>query len=85
MVSKSNWICNTNCRKITYEETRELLSNIKLGTDLGILKELTDLKVKKLYLYTKPANLQKKLGKQYDAIERDIKRAEIIKEIINEN
>lgn len=74
-----------NCRKITYEETRELLSNIKLGTDLGILKELTDLKVKKLYLYTKPANLQKKLGKQYDAIERDIKRAEIIKEIINEN
>lgn len=74
----------TNCRKISYEETRDLLSNIKLGTDLGILPELTDLKVQKLYLYTKPANLQKYLGRQYEAIERDIKRAEIIRQIINE-
>lgn len=72
----------SNCRKISSEETRELLSNIKLGTDLGILKELTDLEVQKLYLYTKPANLQKYVGEQYEAIERDIKRAEVIKEII---
>ena len=74
----------SNCRKISSEETRELLSNIKMGTDLGILKELTDLKVQKLYLYTKPANLQKYLGVQYEAIERDIKRAEVIKKIISE-
>ena len=73
------------CKKISSEETRKLLSNIKLGTDLGILKELTDLKVKKLYLYTKPASLQKYIGKQYEALERDIKRAEVIKQIINEN
>ena len=72
------------CKKISSEETRNLLSNIKLGTDLGILKELTDLKVQKLYLYTKPANLQKFLGEQYEPIERDIKRAEVIKQIINE-
>ena len=74
----------SNCKKMSSEETRELLSNIKLGTDLGILKELTDSKVKKLYLYTKPANLQKYVGEQYDVIERDIKRAEVIKQIINE-
>ena len=75
----------TNCRKISLEETRKLLSNIKLGTDLGILQELTDLQVQKLYLYTKPANLQKYLGNQYEAIERDIKRAEVIKQILKEN
>ena len=74
----------SNCRKISSSEVRELLSDIKLGTDLGILKEMTDLKVKKLYLYTKPANLQKYLGEQYEAIERDIKRAEVIKQIIAE-
>lgn len=74
----------TNCRKISLEETRQLLSNIKLGTDLGVLKELTDIKVQKLYLYTKPANLQKYLGKQYETIERDIKRAEIIKQILRD-
>ena len=72
----------SNCRKISSEETRELLSDIKLGVDLGILDELTDLQVQKLYLYTKPANLQKYLGEQYDSYERDIKRAELIKQII---
>lgn len=74
----------SNCKKISSEETRSLLSNIKLGTDLGILKELTDLKIQKLYLYTKPANLQKFLGEQYEALERDIKRAEVIKQILEE-
>ena len=74
----------TNVRKISYEEARDLLSNIKLGTDLGILKELTDSKVQKLYLYSKPASLQKYLGKQYERLERDIKRAEVIKQIIAE-
>lgn len=83
IVYRSYGILN-NCRKISSEETRELLSNIKLGTDLGILKELTDLKVQKLYLYTKPANLQKYLGEQYEAIERDIKRAEVVKQILEE-
>lgn len=74
----------TNCRKISSEEVRDLLSNIKLGTDLGILSELTDLKVQKLYLYTKPASMQKYLGQQYEAIERDIKRAEVIRKILKE-
>ncbi len=72
-----------NAKKITYEESKELLSNIKLGVDMGILQELTDQKVKELYLYTKPANLQKYLGVQCDAIECDLKRAEAVKKIIN--
>lgn len=75
----------TNCKKIGSSECRELLSDVKLGTDLGIIKELTDLKVNELELYTKPANLQKKLGKKLDAYERDIKRAEVIKQIIQAN
>lgn len=75
----------TNAKKISSEEARDLLSEVKLGTDLGIIQELTDLKVKKLELYTKPANLQKYLGKQIGSYERDIKRAEVIKQIIEEN
>ena len=74
----------TNARKISYEEAVNLLSNIKIGVDLGILNDLTDLKVKKLYLYIKPANLQKFLGEKYERLDRDIKRAEVIKQIINE-
>ena len=72
----------TNCRKISSEEAKELLSNIKLGVDLGILDNLDDSKVQKLYLYTKPANLQKYLGAKYDKVEQEIKRAEVIKQIV---
>ena len=72
----------TNARKLNSYECSNLLSNVKLGTDLGIITELDDLTVKKMMLYTKPANLQKFLGKMLEANQRDIKRAEIIKQII---
>lgn len=72
----------SNCKKISSSEAEALLSDIKLGTDLGILKELNDLQVQKLYLYTKPANLQKYLGEKCDKAKREIKRAEVIKQII---
>ncbi len=70
--------------KISSEECRKLLSDVKLGTDLGIIKELNDMQVNKLQLYTKPGNLQKYFGKILAGEERDIKRAEIIKKIIKE-
>ncbi len=72
----------TNARKLTSEECDNLLSDIKLGTDLGIMQELKDSKVKELMLYTKPANLQKRVGKVLEANERDKTRAEVIKQII---
>lgn len=72
-----------NCRKISSEECEKLLSYVKLGTDLGIIKELNDLKVKKLELYTKPTNLQRYTNKILDGFDRDIQRAEVIKNIIN--
>lgn len=72
----------TNAVKLSSDESLKLISDIKLGVDLGIIKELTDTKVKKIELYTKPANLQKYTGKILNAYERDIKRAEIVKEII---
>ena len=71
-------------KKISSEECRNLMSIIKLGTDLGIIKELNDTKVSKINLYTQVGNLQKYLGKNLDAYERDIKRSEVIKQIINE-
>ena len=70
--------------RISDDECMSLISNVKLGTDLGIIKELNDSKVSKLSLYTKPGNLQKYLGKQLDGYDRDIKRAEVIKQILSE-
>ncbi len=71
----------TNCKKISNNEAEELLSNIKLGTDLGLINNLTDSKVKKLYLYIKPANLGKHFGQEFTKEQENIKRAEIIKQI----
>ena len=68
--------------KLSSEECKKLLSEVKLGTDLGIIKELDDSKVKKLELYTKSGNLQKYLGKTLDGYEREIRRAEVIKQIV---
>jgi len=72
------------CKKISSKECNQLLSDVRLGTDLGIIQELTDLKVSKMQLFTKPANLQKFYGQKFDACSRDIKRAEILKQIIKE-
>lgn len=71
-----------NARKLSSDEADKLLSDVKLGTDLGIISELNDKKIKELMLYTKPANLQKRVGKVLETNERDKKRAEVIKEII---
>lgn len=70
--------------KLSQNECRKLLSDIKLGVDLGIIKEIDDAKVRKLELYNKSGNLQKYLGKTLDGYERDIKRAEVMKQIIKE-
>ena len=61
----------SNAVKLSTEECRELLSEVKLGTDLGIIKELNDAKVAKMQIYTKPANLQKYVGKELGKYERE--------------
>lgn len=75
----------TNAKRLSEEEAIELLSSVKLGTDLGIIKELTDKKVSELILYTKPANIQKRLGKKLSILNQEIARCEIIKQIVKED
>lgn len=73
-----------NCKKITFVECQELISNLKIGIDLGIIKEINDSKIRKLCLYTKKANMQKYYGEKFKDLELDVKRANIIKEILKE-
>ena len=72
-----------NSRKLSTDECRKLLSDVKLGTDLGIITELNDSKIREIELYTQPGNLQKLSGATMNSFDRDIKRCEIIKQIIN--
>ena len=71
-------------KMITLDECMDLLSDVKLGTDMGIIKELDDGKIKKLLLYTKPANMQRYYGQTMGKNEENIKRAELAQQIISE-
>ena len=72
-------------KRMSLEEANNLISEVKLGVDLGILQELTDCKIKKMLLYAKTANLQKLLGNNLTKDELEIERAKILQNIIKEN
>lgn len=65
---------------ITSNEAVTLLSTIRLGVDLGLVKNLDRKMVNELFILTQPAHLQKQEGKVLNANERDIKRADLIRE-----
>ena len=74
-----------NARRLSEEESIDLLSKVKLGTDLGIIKELNDKKIRELMLFTKPANMQKRLSTKLSVIDQEASRCEVIKQITNED
>ena len=68
-----------NAHIISSAETIELLSNVRLGSDLGILKNITKEMVNELFILTQPSHLQKLEEKVLNPPQRDAKRAEIIR------
>lgn len=70
-------------RIITSREATIHLSNIRLGLEMGILKEGNLRDVMKLMIAIQPANIQTKYNKDMKERERDIARANIIREYIS--
>jgi protein arginine kinase len=68
-----------SARIISSQETIELLSMVRLGSDLGLLKEINIGRINELFITTQPAHLQKIEGKKLSSAERDVKRAELIR------
>lgn len=64
---------------ITSNETIELLSMVRLGCDLGMVKDINRRTVNELFITTQPAHLQKLENKRLSSQERDVKRAELIR------
>ena len=69
-----------NARIITSSESIELLSNLRLGFDLDIIKGLSREVINELFILTQPAHLQKFEDKNLNPNKRDIKRAQLIRE-----
>ncbi len=65
---------------ITSQETIELLSMVRLGLDVGIIKDVSRSTINELFIMIQPAHLQKIETKKLSAAERDAKRASVIRE-----
>ncbi|MEK7199480.1 MAG: ATP--guanido phosphotransferase, partial [Bacteroidota bacterium] len=64
---------------ISSQETTELLSMVRLGLDLDIIKDIDRRTINELFILIQPAHLQKLEGKKLSSQERDEKRAKIIR------
>jgi len=65
---------------ISSQETVELLSMVRLGVDLNVIKDVSREAINELFIMIQPAHLQKFEGKKLTAAERDSKRASVIRQ-----
>jgi protein arginine kinase len=69
-----------NAHSISSKETMNLLSLMRLGVDLGLFPGADRALVDELFLTTQPAHLQKQLSDKLSAEERDLLRADMVRE-----
>lgn len=67
-------------RTITSEETLELLSAVRLGSHLGIIKGIGPQVLNEIFIFSQPAHLQKSANRTLDPADRDKLRAGYIRE-----
>lgn len=74
-----------NAHIISSQETVELLSMVRLGVDMEVIKDVSRHSINDLFIQIQPAHLQKIEGKRLSAVERDTKRASLIRQKLGGN
>lgn len=69
-----------NAHSISSKETMNLLSLLRLGIDLGLFPGTERSLADELFLITQPAHLQKRFSEKLSAEERDLLRADMLRE-----
>src|SRR5271169_2423776 len=69
-----------NAHSISSKETMNLLSLMRLGVDLGLFPGVDRSLVDELFIITQPAHLQKQHSEKLSAEERDLLRADMVRE-----
>jgi protein arginine kinase len=69
-----------NAHSISSKETMNLLSLLRLGVDLGLFPGTDRALVDELFLTTQPAHLQRRFSEKLSAEERDLLRADMLRE-----
>lgn len=65
---------------LTSKEALNLLSNVRLGAEMGIIKDVDKIILNKLLVDIQPATIQKNYKEMLTDKKRDLKRAELVKE-----
>jgi protein arginine kinase len=69
-----------NARILSSKECLNLISNVRLGVELGIIEGIDSLVLNELMINTQPATLMKIEGSELDTELRDTKRAKYVRE-----
>src|SRR5205823_10737279 len=74
-----------SARLIASEETLQLLSHLRMGVNLGRVKDIEIRTINELFLLTQPAHLQKIQGKKLEGDVRRAARADYIRHRLGTN
>lgn len=74
-----------SARLMASEETLFLLSHLRMGINMGRIKDIELKTLNELFLLTQPAHLQRLIGKKIDGDVRRAARAEFIRQRLNGN
>jgi len=69
-----------NAHSISSKETMNLLSLLRLGVEVGLFPTMQAPLVDELFILTQPAHLQKQHSEKLSAEERDLLRADMLRE-----
>ena len=81
-VSRAYGILRT-AQTISSEETMHLLSSVRMGVNLGLIRDLEIPIVNQLFIHTQPAHLQKLSGVELSTTDRNIERARYLRRYLN--
>lgn len=70
----------TNARLMTSQEALACISDVRLGIDMGIIKNIKPQDMNQLFIITGPAYIQEISGRTLSPTERDLSRADFIRQ-----
>jgi len=71
-----------NARLLSSKEAMQLISDVKLGVNLKLIDGISTERLNELITMIQPGYLQKHFKSQLTGVERDIKRAQLVRENI---
>lgn len=72
-----------SAQTISSEETMHYLSRMRMGINLGLIRDIEMPTINQLFIHTQPAHLQKIRGIELDSADRNIERASYLRRQLN--